>query len=302
MSNNEFELLIRENAQIIENELAKYMNSKNDNGLCELMSYSLLGAGKRIRPFIVIEASKLFSGKDFNIKRVLPYACALEMIHTYSLIHDDLPSMDNDDYRRGKLTSHKVFGEGKALLAGDTLLTYAFEVLASNELVSDKSVRYATIALSKYAGFAGMAGGQMIDLNSGENISSFDELKKMHSLKTSALIKCAMVLGYLSACDTPNDKVISDLEAFSDNIGIAFQIKDDILDKTSDSVTLGKPVGSDDKNGKATTLSYMSIDEAQKQVDDLTNDAIKIIEAYYEGICGMHSLVDLAKYMVDRKK
>lgn len=296
-----FNSLLLENTQILENELKKYINIADNNGLSEVMGYSLLNGGKRLRPFIVLETAKLFSTSD-DIKSALPYACALEMIQTYSLIHDDLPCMDNDDYRRGKLTNHKVFGEDKALLAGDSLLTYAFEVLASNLYVSDKSVRLATIALAKYAGFTGMAGGQMIDINSAGGIASYDELKKMHALKTGALIKCAVVLGYLSVIDDPDKNVIADLEKYAESIGIAFQIKDDILDKTATSEELGKPVGSDEKNGKTTSLSFMSVEEAQEEVNKLTNEAISIIEKYYTNDDVFHSLTELAKYMVNRKK
>ncbi len=293
--------LLEENNRAVENELLKYLTNREDNGLAKSMEYSLLSGGKRIRPFIVIEAYRLFAEK-FDIKRALPYACALEMIHTYSLIHDDLPCMDNDDMRRGKPTNHKVFGEAEALLAGDTLLTYAFEVLAQNEYVSDRSVRLATLALSKCAGFSGMAGGQMIDLSSGENIKSFDELKKMHSLKTGALIRCAMLLGYFAACDAPKDDVINDLECFATNLGIAFQIRDDILDRISSNEALGKPVGSDDKNGKTTSLSFMSVDEAQALVKKMTEDAINSIEKYYDSEAELKSLIELAEYMVGRDK
>ena len=298
---NDFSCLLSESSKIIEKELEKYVNKENSYGLNEVMAYSLLNGGKRIRPFIVLEASKLFS-KSNDIKAALPYACALEMVHTYSLIHDDLPCMDNDDYRRGRLTNHKVYGEDKALLAGDSLLTYAFEVMSSNEYVSASSIRYAVKALAKYAGFSGMAGGQMIDLNSAGNISSLEELKAMHSLKTAALIKCAVVLGYLSVVDTPSMDIIYDLEKYAENIGIAFQIKDDILDKTSTSEELGKPVGSDEKNGKTTSLTFLTIDEAQSLVNNLTIEAISIIEKYYPNDEKEHSLVELAKFMVNRKK
>ena len=296
---NKFLDLLKENGQIIENELKSYLTDKDDNGLAPIMAYSLLSGGKRIRPFIVIEAYRLFAS-EFDIKKALPFACALEMIHTYSLIHDDLPAMDNDDYRRGKLTCHKKFDEGSALLAGDTLLTYAFEVAASNRYVSDKSVRLAINALAKCAGFAGMAGGQMIDLSSQSTISSFVELEKMHSLKTGALIRCAMLLGYFAACDAPSEEVIRDIEGYSTNLGIAFQVRDDILDKISDTETLGKPVGSDDKNGKTTSLSFMSIDDAQDLVNKYTQDAISLIEKYYFDKSGLCSLVELANYMVGR--
>ena len=283
MTNN-FSYLLEENTKIIEHELEKYIKKDNSYGLSEIMAYSLLGGGKRLRPFIVIESAKLFSQEKFNIQRALPFACALEMIQTYSLIHDDLPCMDNDDYRRGRLTSHKVFGEDKALLAGDSLLTYAFEVLASNEYVSDKIIRLATICLSKYAGFYGMAGGQMIDLNSADNIKTYMDLKRMHSLKTSALIKCAVVLGYLSVVDIPNNEIISDLETYAENIGVAFQIRDDILDIISTSEEIGKPVGSYEKNGKTTSLTFMSLSEAEAEIENLTAESISIIKKYYKSL------------------
>lgn len=299
MSKN-FGSYLCETAEIIEAELKHYMGAGDDNGLLDPMSYSLLMGGKRIRPFIVIESYKLFA-KELNIKAPLPFACALEMIHTYSLIHDDLPCMDNDNMRRGKPTNHIVYGEAEALLAGDTLLTYAFEVLASNKCVSDKSIRLATLALSKCAGFSGMAGGQMIDLKSCDNITSFEELCRMHSLKTGALIRCAMLLGYYAAVDEPKQEVISDIESFATKIGIAFQVRDDILDVISDESTLGKPTGSDEKNNKKTSISFMSVDEAQKIVDKLTSEAISIIEKYY-GDCEFEPLVELARYMVERRK
>ena len=299
MSNNFLELLST-NAQIVESSLNQYLTNKNDNGLAKPMAYSLLSGGKRIRPFIVLEAYKLFSGND-DPCAAIPFACALEMIHTYSLIHDDLPCMDNDELRRGKPTNHMVFGEAEALLAGDTLLTYAFEILASNVHVSDKSVRLATIALSKCSGFSGMAGGQMIDINGTKTINSLEELKYMHSLKTGALIRCAVLLGYYAACDTPNEQTVADLEEYATKLGIAFQFRDDILDKISSSELLGKPVGSDDKNEKVTSLSYLSIEEAQQMVNKLTDEAISVIKKYCSDNVSC-SLIDLAKYMVGRDK
>ncbi len=287
--------LILVNSTIVENELRRCLDV-NGYGLEKPMEYSLLSGGKRLRPFIAIEAYKLFSKKD-DIERVLPYACALEMIHTYSLIHDDLPCMDNDDYRRGKPTSHKIFGEANALLAGDALLTYAFSVASSNDMVSDASVRNAVRALADCAGFSGMCGGQMLDINCG--ISSYQELEKMHELKTGALIKCAVLLGYYAFCDKPDAQIVDDLSKFAINIGVAFQIRDDILDKIADEALLGKPVGSDEKNNKLTSLSYMSIDEAQDKVDRLTDEAIKIISKY----SGENdTLIELAKYLVERNK
>lgn len=291
--------LLKSNSTIVENELKKYILLKDNHGLHDAMAYSLLMGGKRIRPFMVLETYKAFSGKD-NIERALPFACALEMIHTYSLIHDDLPCMDNDDYRRGKLTNHKVYGEAKALLAGDTLLTYAFEVLASNEYVSNRSIVLAAKTLAYCAGGFGMAGGQMIDLNSSDNIKSLDDLKEMHSLKTGALIRCAMLLGYYASTDVPDKAVVESLEKFATNVGIAFQFRDDILDVISNKETLGKQTGSDDKNGKTTTLTFLSLEEAQDQVNALTNEAIYAIDMCLgeKGIV----LKELAKFMVERDK
>ena len=292
--------LIKTNSTIVENELKKYISKSDNYGLSEVMSYSLLSGGKRIRPFIAIEAYKLFSGGKEDIERVLPFACALEMIHTYSLIHDDMPCMDNDDYRRGKLTNHKVYGEAKALLAGDSLLTYAFEVASENKYVNEKSIVLAINSLAKCAGYQGMAGGQMIDLDSGNNIKSFEELKHMHALKTGELIKCALLLGYYAYYDKINPLAEKDIEKIAYNIGIAFQIRDDILDRISDIETLGKEIGSDERNGKITSLTYFSVQEAQEKVNFLTKEAIEILKKYSDG--KENTLSIFAKYLVERKK
>ena len=298
------EELIKANSAIVENELDGYTNISDGYGLTEIMRYSLLSGGKRIRPFIAIESYRLFAKDGADIKKVLPFACALEMIHTYSLIHDDMPCMDNDDYRRGRLTSHKVYGEAKALLAGDALLTYAFDVAASNTLVSPKSVVLAVRALSEYAGFSGMAGGQMIDLDSAHNVNSYESLKEMHSLKTGALIKCAALLGYYASTDEPDKSVEKALETFANDVGIAFQIRDDILDRIADTGVLGKPVGSDDKNGKTTSLSYLTVEEAQKEVDKFTGEAISVMTKLYETYSASEdrTLADFAKYLAERNK
>ena len=288
--------MIKVNSTIVENALERVI-AIDGYGLEAPMKHSLLGGGKRLRPFIVLETYKLFSGED-SVEKALPFACALEMIHTYSLIHDDLPCMDNDDYRRGIPTCHKVFGEANALLAGDALLTYAFYVLANNRLVSDKAIVNALKALSWLSGFAGMAGGQMIDINA--KVGSYEELEKMHALKTGALIECATLLGYYASCDEPDENVVLSLKKFAINLGIAFQIRDDILDKIADESVLGKPVGSDDKNNKLTSLSYMSIEEAQKKVDLLTQEAIQIITKYSNG--NENPLSKMAKYLINRNK
>ena len=296
---NDISTLIAENAKLVEAELEKYLISQEDDSLPSVMRYSLLAGGKRIRPFLVIEAFKLFSNNG-DIIKALPFACAIEMIHTYSLIHDDLPCMDNDDMRRGRPTCHKVFGEAQALLAGDSLLTYAFDVLASNDNVSSDCIKYAVRALSYYSGHLGMAGGQMIDLSPSSKINCFDDLKKMHMLKTGALIACSVLLGYLAACNKPDKAVIQDLKEYAFDLGVAFQIRDDILDVISSSEKLGKPIGSDEKNEKITSLKYMSLEDAQLMVEELTNKATETISKYSKD--GVNSLVDIAKYMVNRDK
>ncbi len=290
--------LILENSTIVENEL-KRIYSDNDDELTKAITYSLLSGGKRLRPFIAIEVYKAFS-KSENIDKVLPFACAIEMIHTYSLIHDDLPCMDNDDYRRGVLTNHKVFGEAVALLAGDSLLTHAFEIIASNTHVSDKSKVLATKCLSKYAGIFGMAGGQMIDLNASKAIKSYEQLRQMHALKTGALITCSALLGYYAYTDTPSKDIEDMLIAFGFNLGVAFQIRDDVLDSISSTEKLGKNVGSDSKNGKTTALSYITIEEAQEEIKSLTDSAINAIKQALDEKSNV--LIELAKYLIERDK
>lgn len=288
----------------IDNALDFYF-SKADSKyqrLFDSMRYSIFSGGKRIRPSLTMMFCKLFGGNETS---AVPYASAVEIIHTYSLIHDDLPCMDDDDIRRGVPTNHRKFGETTALLSGDTLLTYAFEVCALNPHVSDKSIKRAVCALSSGAGAFGMAGGQMLDFihsgifepeKSGSDIS-FEDIKYMHELKTGALIKTASLLGYYAACDDCDMNVINDIEIYSHNIGFAFQIKDDILDATG-SDEFGKPPGSDVKNGKTTVLSFMDINEAKKLAERLTTEAIEVICKYPDS----DELIALAVYLLKRKK
>ena len=299
MQQNNIKNLIIANSTIVENELERIFSKYGDNKLVQAMKYSLLAGGKRLRPFIVLEVYKAFSNNE-DISRALPFACAIEMIHTYSLIHDDLPCMDNDDYRRGKLTNHKVYGEAEALLAGDSLLTHAFEIVSNNLNVTEKSVLLAIKCLSTCSGILGMAGGQMIDLNASKIIRSYDQLTKMHAMKTGALIKCAALLGYYAYTDAPNSKIENQLETFATNLGIAFQIRDDVLDEISSSEQLGKAVGSDKKNEKITALSYINLKEAQQEINRLTNASIEAVR----GALGekAYVLVELAKYLIERDK
>ena len=263
--------------------------------LFEAMRYSTLSDGKRVRPYLTVEFCRLLGG---STEAALPFACAVEMIHNYSLIHDDLPCMDNDDFRRGKPTNHKVYGETTALLAGDTLLTQAFEICVSDTYVSAESARQAALYLSRAAGGNGMAGGQMIDTAADGQLSTLEALEHMYRLKTGALIAAASVLGVYAATDSPTKEMVADAETFSYNIGLAFQFMDDILDVTADAAEFGRPTGSDDKNQKTTVLSFLSMEEALSRVNQLTSEAVAVISKYP----GNESLVSLANYLVTRRK
>lgn len=259
----------------------------------EAMQYSLLGGGKRIRAFLCLAFAKLFGGSE---EAAMPFACALEMVHAYSLIHDDLPCMDDDDLRRGKPSCHKKFDEPVALLAGDTLLTMAFEVAASNEYVSNRSVRLAVQELAREAGGCGMAGGQTLDL--ANTVDSYRSLRQIHLQKTSALITAACMLGYYAATDRPQRTDMDNIRLYAEAIGLAFQIHDDILDVKSDTATLGKEVGSDAKNNKKTVLSFLTIPEAEEEEALLTLLAVEAVSVYNNS----DILCQLAIWLLSRKK
>ncbi|MGM9637303.1 MAG: polyprenyl synthetase family protein [Eubacteriales bacterium] len=262
--------------------------------LLEAMDYSTSAGGKRIRPFLVISVSDIFGG---NSNEAILYATALEMIHTYSLIHDDLPCMDNDDLRRGKPTCHKVFGEATAMLAGDALLTYAFEILATNsEIPADHRIKAVAI-LSKYSGVSGMIGGQQMDLSGEGQSISYETMTKMHSLKTGALIKAACELGALSA-SVDDEKTLADLDCYAEGIGRVFQLVDDLLDESATVEELGKPIHSDVKNQKTTYLTFMPAEIAKGLADVITEKAVEAIAPYdKKGI-----LTEFAKYLQNRSK
>ena len=263
----------------------------DDEIVCDAMRYSVENGGKRIRPVLTLECCRL-CGED--IDKALDFACALEMIHTYSLIHDDLPCMDDDDMRRGKPSCHKQFGEEYALLAGDALLTYAFEVICSSDNSDDKKTK-AVLTLAQNAGFNGMIGGQVVDLRSEGKDISFDRLKTMHNLKTGCLIRCAVLLGCIAA---GADKETTDsLVSYSDNLGLAFQIVDDVLDVIGTVEELGKPIGSDAEMMKTTYVTLFGLEEAQKMAAETTKKAIESIK----DIENNDFLVTLAKNLADRK-
>ncbi len=268
---------LRETAIKVEAALSDYLSEKfvGDTVTAEAMRYSTLGGGKRIRAFLVLEFCKLFGGTE---EMAMPFACAVECIHAYSLIHDDLPCMDDDDLRRGKPSCHIQFGEAQALLAGDGLLTFAFEIASSNPYVSPKAIKLAVSTLAKQAGAKGMVGGQTLDL---ENyVENYNDLRKIYLKKTGALIFASCLLGYFAACDKPRTDDIENIRLYAEAIGLAFQIHDDILDVKSDTTTLGKMVGSDIKNNKKTTLAFMKMKEAEAEETLLTLLAVEAISDY----------------------
>ena len=256
--------------------------------------YSLLLGGKRIRPAIVLEFCKLCGGK---VEDALDFAVALEMIHTYSLIHDDLPCMDNDDMRRGKPSCHKTFGEDIALLAGDTLLTEAFFV-AANANVSAQKALSAVSFLAANAGLHGMVGGQVMDLEFEKKTPEASELQDMYTRKTGALLIAAASLGCIAAGKT-DELTLQSAAKYGYNLGLAFQIIDDILDVTSTEKTLGKPIGSDERNGKTTFVTIFGLDKAFAIAAQLTNYALDALDEI-EG--NRESLYELTNFLLDRNK
>jgi len=264
------------------------------------MNYSLMAGGKRLRPILSLAVCEMLDG---NLDEVMPYACALEMIHTYSLIHDDLPAMDNDDYRRGRLTNHKVFGEAKAILAGDALLNYAFEYMLECAL-DIKSVKNYNLEdnvkaisyIAKAAGVNGMIGGQVIDIESEGIQVTNEHLEYMHKHKTGALIRAAvMIPAILSESDDEKKKA---LEKYSANIGLAFQVKDDILDSEGDFKLMGKGIGKDANVGKSTFVSFYGINTSLEILRKLIQDALDSLQIFGAKAC---FLKGLAAYIAERE-
>ena len=239
--------------------------------LRKAMSYSLLSGGKRIRPVLLLAACDTFGG---DMEQALPFACAVEMIHPYSLIHDDLPGMDNDDLRRGCPTNHKVFGEGIAILAGDGLLSYASEIML--EAVEARKTRDAALCIMKAAGVKGMVAGQVMDLESEGKAIDIDKLRYIHRNKTGALLKAPLIAGAILAEAT--DEQIEIMEEYGTNIGIAFQICDDLLDVVGDVEKMGKNTGSDKATGKMTYPKAYGVEKTRKLVEDYTDFAIASLD------------------------
>lgn len=289
----------KENIALIDRKLSEYLPEQDlmQADLFHSMRYSLLAGGKRIRPVLVLEFCRICGGEE---KAALPFACAVEMIHTYSLIHDDLPCMDDDDMRRGRPSNHKVFGESMALLAGDGLLTLAFETMLSEETVrlagAQRAAKSAGI-LAAAAGARGMVGGQVIDLMSEGRVIPLDTLKKMDECKTGALIVAASKMGCVLGDAT--EEQLDAAENYARAIGLAFQIVDDILDVTGNTETLGKPAGSDMENDKCTYVTLMGLENAKKAVDDLTQKAVDSLACFGSGA---NYLTELAGELAARQK
>lgn len=235
----------------------------------QAMRYSMLVGGKRLRPVLVMAAAEAVGGK---IEEVLDVACAMEMIHTYSLIHDDLPAMDNDDYRRGKLTSHKVYGEGMAILAGDALLTYAFEVMAAAKIKDQRRLLAVMREIAQAAGSMGMIGGQVIDLDSAGKQIDHKTLEYIHRAKTGALFRASIRAGAILA--GAGETQLTCLTEYAEHFGLAFQITDDILDVVGDEQKIGKPIGSDAKNMKVTYPGLFTLPVARKMAEETISKAL----------------------------
>lgn len=278
---------------LIEDYLARaFAGETRHADLQEAMEYSLLAGGKRIRPILTLETCRLCGG---DVEAALPFACGVEMVHTYSLIHDDLPAMDNDGLRRGRPTNHIVYGEAAAILAGDALLTAAFEQLTKAELPAERIVE-AVMCLSRAAGSAGMVGGQALDMAGEGRALSREELELLQSLKTGALISAAAELGCIAAGGTPEQR--SRVRAYAQALGRAFQVRDDMLDVISSQAELGKPVGSDRLNEKSTFVTALGLEGCATLVEELTRQALEAME----GFARPEFHVWLAKSLAQRMK
>lgn len=273
---NDIRSYLKNSAQMISERLGVLLNDNMECVVSDAMKYSVKNGGKRIRPFLSLEFAKLCNG---NIAAAIDLGCAVEMIHTYSLIHDDLPCMDNDNMRRGKPSCHIAYGEDNALLAGDALLTLAFKTVSGIKGIPCENLMKSVSYLSEFAGINGMVGGQVLDLQFEEQTPSAEEILKMYSLKTCGLLKAAAVLGCLCSenCD---EKIVKSAAEYAENLGLAFQITDDILDIKGDEKLLGKPVGSDEENQKSTVIRYFGIEKAEKMVDEYTDRAISVLNDF----------------------
>ncbi len=277
----EYEKRLKEYVRLVNAELAKIGSVKpvGSESVCEAMNYSLNAGGKRLRPVLALEFCRLCGG---DVNKALRSACAIELIHTYSLIHDDLPCMDDDDYRRGRESCHKKFGEDIALLAGDALNSAAFQIIASEakcgNISAETGIDIISI-LSSHIGVYGMIGGQVIDLESEGKVISLETLNMLQERKTGALIKAACLMGCKLGLSADITKTAA-ASGYADRLGKAFQIVDDILDVTGSFEELGKPIGSDEEQGKSTFVSLLGLEKAQAQAKALTDEALSFLDCF----------------------
>ena len=295
----DFQVYLKEKTDFFETELKKELQKLSyPETIAKGMEYAILNGGKRLRPFLLFATLELLNQ---NIEKGVKSAIALEMIHSYSLVHDDLPALDNDDYRRGKLTTHKVFGEAEGILIGDSLLTHAFYVLSQKNLkfLSSEQIVNIISKTSEYAGINGMIGGQMIDIESENKKIDLETLKYIHSHKTGKLIKLPIEIACIIANVEKDKKEV--LEEYANLIGLAFQVKDDILDVEGTFEELGKPVGSDVDLHKATYPSILGMEESKKILNDTVEKAKEIIKNNFGEEKGK-ILISLANFIKNRNK
>lgn len=290
---NNFDAVFSEEKDAVEKIIYGYCPDEfgKQSLIFEAMNYSVKAGGKRLRPILMLETFKLF-GEDEA--KVYPFMAAIEFIHTYSLVHDDLPAMDDDEFRRGQKTTHAKFGEDLGILAGDGLLNYAYEVM-SEAVVKNPNAAEAMAVIAKKAGSYGMVGGQTVDvINEGKKLD-IETINFIHNLKTAALIEASMMAGAILGGAT--EEQVLQVESIAKNIGMAFQIQDDILDVTGDEKKLGKPVLSDEKNEKDTYITLIGLEESKQKVEDLSNLAIDGIKALGEN----EFLVTLVEKLISRE-
>lgn len=293
-----FEQELKNHTSEVEEIITRHLPAEEgfQKTVMEAMNYSFLAGGKRLRPMLMLETYRMFGGKS---KVIEPFMAAMEMIHTSSLIHDDLPAMDNDEYRRGRKTTHIVFGEAMAILAGDGLLLYAFETAAKAFAMEPKNpnIGRAIGILAEKSGIYGMVGGQTVDVELEGKPIAKEKLDFIYRLKTGALMEASMMIGAVLAGAT--DSEVKRIAQVAANVGLAFQIEDDILDVTSTTEVLGKPVGSDDKNNKTTYVTIEGLDAAAKEVETLSGKAVEMLDSF---VVKNEFLTELLFGLIHRKK
>ena len=289
---------IAEHTSQVEEIIKKYLPEETgyQKTVMEAMNYSFLAGGKRLRPMLMQETYRLFGGTSDIIE---PFMAAIEMIHTYSLIHDDLPAMDNDDYRRGRKTTHVVYGEAMGILAGDALLNFAFETACKGLMqdVGNPAAARAVQILAQKAGIYGMLGGQVVDVESEGQPLEREKLDFIYDLKTGALIEASMLIGAVLAEASEEEQQV--ILQVAKDVGLAFQIQDDILDVTSDIETLGKPIGSDEKNHKTTYVTIRGLAQATKDVEEISERALEGVASLSETNIFLNELI---RFLIHRKK